>query len=192
MSRYVLESAEEGIHVVVGFDRPLRSLFAQVFDTRADDDEESALLSADFGSVGELARAIAGWAELPFDIRNQLAVESGERSAPPFERPERVVFGGQRCLIVQGTYRDGSGSLQLVSDDSLREPIATPTASIPEAGLAAGQALVREYAENEGVLDVLVAAGVVRPTGRYVASGYVRLPVVELLPAARHKENEND
>lgn len=186
MSRYTIESAGEGIEIVVGWDRPLGSLFAQVRDTRIDDDEsDPMLLWDDFASTADLVRAIAPWAALPDPIRKQLAVECGEGQAtpePPFERPERVVFFGTRCRIVQGTYPHGGIALQLFTDDASRAPFATPSACIPSARLRANESLIRKYGESEGILDVLVSAGVVRPTGRFVASGYVRIPVVEVLP----------
>jgi hypothetical protein len=104
MSRYTIDSTKPGIEIVVGWDPPLRSLFAQVSDcTIADDEADPMLLWEDFGSIDALASAIAPWTALPDQVRDRLAIECGERPAapePPFERPERVVFLGTRCRIV--------------------------------------------------------------------------------------------
>lgn len=104
MSRYTIDSTNPGIEIVVGWDPPLQSLFAQVSDcTITDDEADPMLLWEDFGSIDELASAIAPWATLPDHIRQTLAVESGEKPArrpPAFERPESVVFSGQRCRVL--------------------------------------------------------------------------------------------
>ena len=193
MSRYIVPSAAEAIEIVVGWDPPLRSLFAQVSDRRIPDDEsDPMLLWDDFGSTADLARAIAPWAELPADIRARLAVESGEAPLPAaarrpaFERPERVVFSGQRCRVVQAEYPHGGIALRLFEDTDERMPYATATVCIPGSGMREReQALVRDSEECEGMLEALVAAGIVRLTGRRVKSGYIELHVVDVVPAGR-------
>lgn len=189
MSRYNIECAREGIEIVVGWDRPLGSLFAQVSDrTITDDDADPMLLWEDYRSTDELARAIAPWATLPDDIRQTLAVESGEKPArrpPAFERPESVVFSGQRCRVLQAVYPQGGIALQLFTDDNIRAPFATATVCIPAYAIGENSqtALVKDHGENAGMLEALVAAGIVRPTGRRVKSGYVELHVVDVLRA---------
>ena len=187
MSRYTIECAKEGIEIVVGWDRPLGSLFAQVSDRRISDDEaDPMLLWEDYRSTDELARAIAPWATLPDDIRQTLAVESGEKPArrpPAFERPESVVFSGQRCRVVQAVYPHGGIALQLFTDDNTRAPFATATVCIPAYAIRENAALVKDYEENAGMLEALTTAGIVRPTGRRVKSGFVELHVVDVLPA---------
>lgn len=90
MSRYTIECAKEGIEIVVGWDPPLRSLFAQVSDRTINDDEaDPMLLWEDFRSTDELARAISPWAELPTDVRERLTIESGEAPRPASERRPR-------------------------------------------------------------------------------------------------------
>lgn len=186
MSRYTIESTQEGIAIVVGWDRPLGSLFAQISDRRISDDEsDPMLLWEDFRSTEELARAIAPWAALPDEIRKKLAVESGEKAparVPAFERPERVVFAGIRCRVVQSVYPHGGIALRLFADDNVRAPYATATVCIPGSGIdESSQCLLKDYEENKGMLEALVAPGVVRPTGRRVKSGYVELHVVDVV-----------
>lgn len=190
MSRYTIECAREGIEIVVGWDRPLRSLFAQVSDRTINDDEaDPMLLWEDFRSTDELARAIAPWAELPTDVRERLAIEGGEaprpasERRPSFVRPERVMFSGTRCQVVQGDYPHGGIALQLFADDNGRAPYATATVCIPGSGIdEKSQCLLKDYEENTGMLEALVAAGIVRRTGRTLKSGYVELHVVDVLP----------
>ena len=188
MSRYTIDSTKPGIEIVVGWDPPLRSLFAQVSDcTITDEDADPMLLWEDFGSIDALSSAIAPWATLPDGIRRTLAVESGEKPArrpPAFERPERVVFSGQRCLVVQADFPKGGIALQLFEDTDERMPFATATVCVPGSGIREReQALVRDSEECEGMLEALVTAGIVRPTGRLVKSGFIELHVVDVLPA---------
>ncbi len=185
MSRYTVECAHAEIEIVVGWDPPLRSLFAQVSDRRVSDEEsDPMLLWEDFASIDELARAIAPWSELSSEVRARLAIECGEARRPSFERPERVVFSGQRCLVVQSDYPNGGIALQLFEDTDERMPFATATVCVPGSGIhQSEQALVRDSEECEGMLEALVTAGIVRPAGRRVKSGFVELHVVDILPA---------
>lgn len=193
MSRYTIDSTKPGIEIVVGWDLLLRSLFAQVSDCTITNDEAGPmLLWEDFASIDELASAIAPWATLPDDIRQSLAVESGEKPArrpPAFERPESVVFSGQRCRVLQAVYPHGGIALQLFEDTDERMPYATATVCVPGSGIREReQALVRDSEECEGMIEALVAAGIVRLTGRRVKSGYIELHVVDVVPAGRERD----
>ena len=191
MSRYIVECAQDGIEIVVGWDPPLRSLFAQVSDRLVSDEEsDSMLLWEDFASIDELARAIAPWSQLPSEVRARLAIECGEarrpstERRPAFERPERVVFSGQRCRVLQTDYPNGGIALRLFDDNDERMPFATATVCVPGSGIhQSEQALVRDSEECEGMLEALVTARIVRPTGRRVKSGFIELHVVDVLPA---------
>ena len=44
MSRYSLPAQQPGLTVIVGWDNPLQTLFAQVFDPSIEDDEAACLL----------------------------------------------------------------------------------------------------------------------------------------------------
>ena len=91
------------------------------------------------------------------------------------------------CEIVKHKYSNGRTALQLVSavdvDDVYKgEPIATATVNIPEMDLKENEVIIKDYSENEGMLEALVAAGIVVPTGRFVDSGFVTCPICILNP----------
>lgn len=44
---------------------------------------------------------------------------------------------------------------------------------------------IKDWSENAGLLRALTEAGVVKPTGQTVASGYVEVPICELQPPFR-------
>lgn len=52
---------------------------------------------------------------------------------------------------------------------------------LPDVPLAPHEVLIKDYSENQGMLAALMAAGIVRDTGRRVACGFVELAVVEIV-----------
>lgn len=82
----------------------------------------------------------------------------------------------------------GRKAIELIAaedqDDIIKgEPLMMATVNIMGA-TERGEVLVKDYSENEGVLDCLIKEGVVEDTGRRVESGYVQLPVCRLLVSA--------
>jgi hypothetical protein len=70
------------VEVFVGWDPPLNTFFAQVFDLDIDEDDPSAELlwiGASFGEIHDLRRvrnALQPWAELPADVESALYAEA--------------------------------------------------------------------------------------------------------------------
>jgi hypothetical protein len=91
-----------------------------------------------------------------------------------------VRFKGWVCEVRQGRYDNGRTALTLVDAED-GQPVATATVNVPHEPLAADECFVKDYAENEGMLAALEAAGVVKATGRTVWTGRVQVPVCELL-----------
>jgi hypothetical protein len=93
----------------------------------------------------------------------------------------RVRFRDWVCLVRKRQYDNGRLALQLIDAED-GSPIATATVNLPDVPLGKNQVLIKNWSENEGVLEALVAAGVVTPTGQTVRSGFVEVPVCELQP----------
>lgn len=82
-------------------------------------------------------------------------------------------------------------------EEGYREPFSKATVNVPEeALLVAGitldpmEIVVRDHAENEGMVRALEAAGIAKSTGRVIRSGYVNYPIMRLtLKAAREMLN---
>lgn len=99
----------------------------------------------------------------------------------------RIKFNIWDCELVKQQYHNGKTALELVAaeDDEENdvfkgEPIATATINIPVI-LEHDEVLIKNYSENEGMLEALVDAGVVKPTGRVIQTGFVEVPVCKLL-----------
>ena len=96
----------------------------------------------------------------------------------------RVRFKSWDCIVRKLQYDNSRPALQLIDAED-GSPIATATVNLPDVPAGPNQVFVKNYSENEGMLDALVAAGVVKPTGQAVRSGFVEVPVCELQPPFR-------
>lgn len=79
--------------------------------------------------------------------------------------------------IVTDRYMNGRQAVQLVEDG---EDYATLSMNIPEAAIGPDEFLVKDYGENEGLIEQFVAAGVIVPTGQVIELPIGRCPVYQL------------
>lgn len=100
-----------------------------------------------------------------------------------------VNFIGYRCSVELAKYKNGRLALQLVAAEAdaerglfKGEPIAMATINIPEIALNANEVIIKDYSENEGMLEVLQEAGIVSDPIEFIQTGFVTVPVVALLP----------
>ncbi|WP_152050931.1 DUF4313 domain-containing protein [Tautonia marina] len=96
----------------------------------------------------------------------------------------RIRFRNWNCIVRKHQYDNGRPALQLIDAED-GSPIAQATVNLPDVALGRNQVAIKDWSENEGMLDALVAAGVVKPTGETVRSGYVEVPICELQPPFR-------
>lgn len=78
---------------------------------------------------------------------------------------------GQRLRIEMAVYSNCLPAMSLVTAHD-GEPWFKATVNIPGETPADGCAFFKDWEENEGLIDVLVTAGVIELTGRTVKSGY--------------------
>jgi Rieske Fe-S protein len=90
-----------------------------------------------------------------------------------------VLFKGWRCRVKEGHYGNGRKALQLVDAED-GSPIATASVNLSDEPLGEGEVFVKNWSENEGMVEALTVAGIVEPTSRVVVSGYVTVPVCRL------------
>jgi len=87
-----------------------------------------------------------------------------------------VKFKEWLCNVEKHKYSNGRLALRL-TDIEDGSPIATATINIPEYPLGEGFVIVKDYSENEGMLDALTKAGIVQHTGGTITSGYITAPI---------------
>lgn len=89
-------------------------------------------------------------------------------------------FGERYLLFIKReTYKEGGIRIQLY-DSKDGTPYATATTSIQE-DLESGEVAIKDWSENEGILDFLVQNKIVKEPHRFAESGYVKIPICELI-----------
>jgi hypothetical protein len=89
------------------------------------------------------------------------------------------LYGSSRYTlqIQYGTYQEGNTSMQLI-DCADGFPFATATVNLP--GLTENEVAIKNYSENEGVLNFLLDNEIIEAPHRFVQSGFVNIPVCRL------------
>lgn len=94
-----------------------------------------------------------------------------------------IQFKKWSCHVHKGVHNDGTTSLTL-TDVHTGEPVASPTypaRPLLPGALKPGFILLKDYSENEGMLEALVSQGVVEDMKLPVPSGYVNLWLCKVL-----------
>jgi len=82
---------------------------------------------------------------------------------------EHATHRGVAIEIHRQEYAQGGIALQAYSEDG---PWAMCTVCMPEITLAENEVIIKDYSENEGILEALVEAGIVSEPTRFVRVGY--------------------
>ncbi|MCC4791146.1 hypothetical protein AB6E39_25845 [Vibrio splendidus] len=99
-------------------------------------------------------------------------------------------FLGFDCCIAKRHYANGVIALELIAaetDDNINndtfpgERICVATTCVSNANLLTNETCIKNYSENTGIEDVLVEAGIIKLTGKSCRTGYVSVPIVEVL-----------
>jgi hypothetical protein len=96
---------------------------------------------------------------------------------PTMKLIKKVKYKNWNCNLYQDKYVNGRIALLLIDADD-GEPVSTCTVNTDDDP---NLVLIKDYSENEGMLAFLVNEGVVKDTGKRVASGYITIPIVEIL-----------
>lgn len=95
-----------------------------------------------------------------------------------------VKFWGMDLKVVRDRYRDGGRTalvLYEIPDDPEQDPpAAIATVNVPDYHLGQDEVLIKDWSENEGMMEALEAAGIVEDTGRQVVCGYTGAKVARL------------
>ena len=92
MSRYSIPAQNPALTVVVGWDNPLVTFFAQIFNPSIADDDDACVLwigtaPEAIPTVAALQAQLAGWAAIPPDIADRLTRDQQAATPPtPLQR----------------------------------------------------------------------------------------------------------
>lgn len=101
-----------------------------------------------------------------------------------------VHFCGYDCNVIKTKYRNQQVALELVASATENnaqkgifpgEPFCVATVCLPDFKFKTNQSAIRDYSELAGILDVLEEAKIVKRTGQLLPTGYVVVPVVNIL-----------
>lgn len=96
------------------------------------------------------------------------------------EKTVHVTFMQWDCIIVTGQYGgNGRLALQLVDAHDF-EPVAVASVNLANHSLSEGEIFIKNYSENEGMVECLVEAGLIAEPHNMVQSGFVYIPVCKL------------
>ena len=92
----------------------------------------------------------------------------------------KVKFKHWNCIPVFKTYSNGRRAISLI-DSRDGSPIANATLNLPAVQLERDEVIVKNYSENEGIVQALMEAKIVGPALRSVSTGYVTATVHKII-----------
>jgi tRNA A37 threonylcarbamoyladenosine synthetase subunit TsaC/SUA5/YrdC len=90
-----------------------------------------------------------------------------------------VTINGIECSVVFGEYGNNRVAIQLVTNSG--EPYMTATINIPKEPLGKDEVIIKNFSENEGILQALIASGHISEPVRAIPTGFVYGLVCKLL-----------
>lgn len=93
----------------------------------------------------------------------------------------KVKFKHWDCELDLAKYRNNDRTCITLIDVEDGEVILFATTNVPEIPLEDDEVIIKDYSENEGVLDALILAKVISSPIRYVQQGYITFPICKLL-----------
>lgn len=95
---------------------------------------------------------------------------------------EVVLYKQWPCRIELTQYATGGRTAIRLLHAGEGDVVAVATINpLPGIQLGRDEVLIKDYSENDGMLDTLESAGIVKDTGKRVRMGFVDVPVCRLL-----------
>ena len=92
---------------------------------------------------------------------------------------KKVNLHGQELTCIKREYNNGRIALQLVEEDGY--PYCSASVNLPDEDMLPQEVAIKNYSECKGVLPALIKAGIVSEQIRSIRSGFIDIPVCELL-----------
>ena len=91
-----------------------------------------------------------------------------------------ITFLNYKCNIVKEQYTNGRTALLLMDVDD-NEHVATATVNLPDDDIPEKYVAIKDYSENEGMLNLLIEEKIVAQPVEHISSGFVSIPICKLL-----------
>lgn len=92
-----------------------------------------------------------------------------------------VEWHGKKLAVRFSHYTDNDRLALLLHDPEEDEPYATASVNVVEAQVPDGHVLIKNWSENEGVLEALIAAKIIGPPTKQIPVGFVYALLCPLL-----------
>jgi hypothetical protein len=94
---------------------------------------------------------------------------------------KKIKHNGYELKAVFGTYKNKATAI-LLTDAETGDPYMTATVCLPDFPLFhPDHTLIKDWSENAGILDALTEAGIVRPLGIQIPTGFVSADLVQIV-----------
>lgn len=88
-----------------------------------------------------------------------------------------------KLSVIFDKYTSGQNAIMLY-DMSDGFPFMTASAALTNVELESDDVAIKNYSENEGILETLIEAGIVSQPHSYIPSGYANFPICKILKTA--------
>lgn len=92
----------------------------------------------------------------------------------------KIKFLGYSCTVQFGEYPNGRTAIELVVKKT-GEPMTVASVNLPFHHLESDEIAIKNYSENEGVLEALVAAKIISEPVRFISTGFIQAPICKLI-----------
>jgi hypothetical protein len=80
-------------------------------------------------------------------------------------------------------YSNGQNAI-LLYDTADGFPYATASVSLPNYEMDSDEVAIKNYSENEGILESLITAGIISKPHLIITSGHVNIPICKIIKTA--------
>lgn len=96
---------------------------------------------------------------------------------------EAFTYKKEQVFMDMQYYANGQSAITLLTIDGEVQAVATVAIDVR---LAEDEIAIKNYSENEGMLEFLQEVGIIKPPHRFVPSGYVNIPICRIAEDARY------
>jgi len=89
-----------------------------------------------------------------------------------------VKFLGEELTPVMSRYANGQNAIQLVDSDGM--PFMTASVAF-DVNIADDEVLIKNYSENEGIMEALIDANIIEKPYAAIETGFVKLHIAALV-----------
>ncbi len=93
----------------------------------------------------------------------------------------QVTFLDYVCDVTFEAYQNNNRIVIELTIAEDGEPMLTASVNLPNEQLGYNEVAIKNYSENEGILDILINAGIISNPTRFVDSGFANIPICEVL-----------